>query len=135
MDALGIMLANGDGGNIMTVGAGVIAAAGVAAAGVIAAYKKGRGDGVQLQEPVPDIPVTRKYTPPTFFQHRELEKRVDKIEIGMETLRRDQADQYRRILSAGEARTDRLADKLDGMARSIHARIDNMIVKKDPPSE
>jgi hypothetical protein len=125
------------GASVLTIGAGAIAALGGAVAAVIAAYRKGLKEraSMTLEPPVPEVPVTmtRKFSPPTFYQHTALEKRVSKVEQSVDDLRREQAHQFQTLLQAGEARADRLLDKLDGVARGIHGRIDAML--KDQPHE
>lgn len=79
---------------------------------------------IRLGEPVPEIPVRRVSSPPTWDQHTGLERRVSVIEQAQTEMRRDMAAQFRELLEAGGSREQRLSAKLDGIAREIHRRID-----------
>lgn len=75
----------------------------------------------------------RVYTPPTFYQHRQLEQRVVRLEQGIEDLRKDQAEKFTQLLQAGQERADRLIDKMDDVARAYHARVDQLMQHAPPP--
>jgi hypothetical protein len=79
---------------------------------------------VRLGEPVPEIPVRRVSTPPTWDQHAGLERRVTVLEAAQMEMRRDLANQFRELLEAGGTREARLGAKLEGIAKEIHRRID-----------
>lgn len=81
---------------------------------------------VTVKDPVPEVPVKRVYSPPTFFQHRALEERVSRVEADQREMRRENAENFMKLMEAGETRQNRLIDKMDQMARSIHARIDQI---------
>lgn len=88
------------------------------------AYEKGRSETMTITEPVPDLPFKKVLTPPTWDQHHALMARVATLEATTLELRRDMAAMFRDLLHAGGERENRLADKLDGIAREIHKRID-----------
>ncbi|MEO5713002.1 MAG: hypothetical protein ABIT37_05900 [Luteolibacter sp.] len=127
----------------------IILALGVGGASWIVAMKKGEAKGksmrMTLGEPVPEIPVRRVYSPPSFSQHMDLVRRVEKVEEiavdlrndfqqAMTDIRKDSAKQYVEILTAGHERENRLTDKLDGIAKGFHARVDEL-VKVPPPKQ
>lgn len=127
----------GDAGGVMTIGAGVITAIGIAAAGIVTAFRKGQASprqAVTLQEPVPEVPVKRVYSPPTYYQHHALEKRVERVEGAVDQLRRDQAEQYRMLMNAGEERKDKIFEKMDGIARGWHQRMDVLMKLQGIPN-
>jgi len=88
-------------------------------------FEEGRKQTLQI-EPSPLL-VAKAPQPPSWEQHRELIRRVSVVEEELEELRKEQARQYREILIAGSERESRLADKLDGVARAIHSRIDELM--------
>jgi hypothetical protein len=123
-----------DGGNGIYIASGVVAAALAAIPAIIAAYRKGQASTTttRIEAPVPVITTRREYSPPTFHQHHALGLRVDKLETGMDQLRRDNEQQFRTILLAGEERMLRMLDKLDGVARGFHNRVDQLMkIKSD----
>jgi len=97
--------------------------------GAFAAYKKGLASATstRLEEPVPIIRTKRVSEPPTWDQHMELHHRVSALEHTTQELRRELACQFRELLQAGGEREMRITDKLDGIARAIHARIDDQL--------
>lgn len=108
----------------------------------LVAYKRGvaaAGD-VTLKSPVPTVPMSKVSTPPTWDAHRALCDRVKRTEDETAELRKDIAVvrhdldlQYRELLKAGAAREQSISDKLDGIARGIHHRIDELIQPKRTP--
>lgn len=99
---------------------------------------KGRGDKVTLQEPVPEVPVKRVYAPPTFAQHQELMRRVASLEADakehreyvegqLRDIRREQGEQFVKLMNAGETRKDAIMDSMNDMVRNFHARVDQLI--------
>lgn len=82
---------------------------------------------VRLSEPVPTITTRKHREPPSWDQHKELEHRVTTLEQAQAEFRRDLAQHYREMLEAGGARENRIMDKLDGIARGIHNRIDEQL--------
>ncbi len=129
-----------------------IIALGPAGAAWIVALRKGerqgvekeRGKAVTLQDPVPELPVRRVYSPPSFSQHMNVVDRVVKLEKEADELRqafhaesaairRDLSKQYVEILHAGHERENRLSDKLDDIARAFHSRVDDLL--NNPPNK
>lgn len=88
------------------------------------AYEKGRGETMTIAEPVPELPFKKVLTPPSWDQHQALMARVATLEAATLELRRDMAAMFRDLLHAGGERENRISDKLDGIAREIHKRID-----------
>lgn len=123
-----------DAGNMLhiTMGAGAVTAVGGAVVLVVKALKaRMQRAKVTLQEPVPDVPVTmtRKYSPPTFSQHMDAVRRIDRLEHTVGEIRREAAESYKELMLAGENRTNRMLDKLDDVARAFHARVDDLIAE------
>lgn len=128
-----------------------IAAIGTAGAAWIVALRKGRVEGardersksVTLQEPVPEVPVKRTYTPPTFYQHQELVRRVtaletdakehrEYVETQLRDIRREGAEQFVKLMEAGETRKDTIMENMNAMMRSFHARVDQILDTRTP---
>jgi hypothetical protein len=103
----------------------------IGAVGAIYARTRGRAEGraenITLGEPVPTVPVQKIYGPVTWDQHKSLVDRVGRLEATTIELRRDMAVQFRELLEAGGQRENRIAEKLDGIARGIHHRIDRQM--------
>lgn len=127
---------------LIAAGKTIIVALGTAGAAWIVALKRGEAKGkaskVTVQDPVPEVPVRRVYSPPSFSQHMDLQRRVEKMEEvtldlrndfykALEEIRKEGAKQYVEILNAGHERETRLLEKMDGIARGIHNRINELI--------
>jgi uncharacterized coiled-coil protein SlyX len=127
---------------IIAVIVALVASLGSAGAAWIAAMKKGEAKGrsekITLQSPVPEVPVRRIYSPPTFSQHMELSRRLesleertakseDELQAAVAQIRAEMGKQYVEILKAGHEREIRLSDKLDDIARAFHSRVDDLI--------
>lgn len=129
-----------------------IIAIGTAGAAWIVALRRGERQGVEkergkaftLQDPVPELPVKRVYSPPSFSQHMNVVDRVVKLEKEADELReafhkesaairRDLSKQYVEILHAGHERENRISDKLDDIARAFHSRVDDLL--NNPPQK
>lgn len=122
-----------------------IIALGTAGAAWIVALRKGERQGVEkerskvtLQDPVPEVPVKKVYSPPSFYQHMDLVRRVEKVEQKTDELadaltatateiRKQASENFVEILRAGHERENRLAEKLDGIARGFHGRVDELM--------
>ncbi len=85
---------------------------------------------ITLQNPVPEVPTRKVSTPPSWDAHRALVDRVTALEMVTQELRRDAAHQYHELMTAGAAREQSISDKLDGIARGIHSRIDAFMKPK-----
>jgi|GEM_PF-4709768 len=88
--------------------------------------KRAADNRIRIADPLPVVTTRKQSTPPTWDQHAGLERRVTVIEQGQSEMRREMALQYREILESGGMREIRLTEKLEGIARGIHARIDAM---------
>ena len=86
-------------------------------------------DSVRIHAPVPEVPIKKVTTPPTWDQFQGHDKRLESVEHSVAEIRREHTQHFRDILEAGsnrEARItekiergdDHIADKLDGIARS-----------------
>jgi hypothetical protein len=109
---------------------GLVVAAITALGTAALAYKKGAASTAQniaLQNPLPEFPTRKVLTPPSWDAHRALVDRVTALEAVTQELRRETSQQYHELLKAGGERETHLSDKLDGIARGIHARIDEIL--------
>lgn len=89
--------------------------------------KKEEAGKLTLQNPLPDFPTRKVSTPPSWDAHRALVDRVTALEHVTQELRRETSQQYHELLKAGGERETHLSDKLDGIARGIHSRIDEIL--------
>lgn len=87
-------------------------------------------NNVTMQSPFPEVPTRKVLMPPSWDAHQALRDRVTVIEHGLTELRRESATQYHELLKAGAERETHLSDKLDGIARGIHARIDEILTTR-----
>lgn len=125
-------LANTAAPDPMISGDWIIAVIGALASAFALFYGKRQGlkeatNNVTLQSPLPEFPVRKLLTPPSWDAHKALCDRVSALEVATSELRRETTHQYQEILKAGGEREVHLSDKLDGIARSIHARIDELM--------
>jgi hypothetical protein len=103
--------------------------------GIVFGHQKGKAaQAVRLESPLPEMQTRKIYSPPSYDAHLAVAARVAVLEAGLLELRREMADlrrettaQYQTLLQAGSERELHLSDKLDGIARSIHSRIDEMM--------
>ena len=115
---------------------GLVVAAITAMGTAALAYKKGAASTAQniaLQNPLPEFPTRKVLTPPSWDAHRALVDRVTALEAVTQELRRETSQQYHELLKAGGERETHLSDKLDGIARGIHARIDEILQQRLRP--
>lgn len=122
----------------MISGNWIIAVIGALASALALFYGKRQGlreatNNFTLQSPVPEVPTRKVLTPPSWDAHQALRDRVTVIESGLADLRRESASHYHELLKAGSERETHLSDKLDGIARGIHARIDEFLATKPRP--
>lgn len=61
----------------------------------------------------------------TWADHAGLVRRVDRIDTHLDQLRKDSHDQFKGLIESAANRESRIIDKIDDVARAIHARIDN----------
>lgn len=80
---------------------------------------------MRLEDPVPTVPVVKIQGPVSWFQHEGLERRVSVLEQEFKTMEERQASQYLSLLNAGHEREVNIKDKIDGVAREWHARLDD----------
>lgn len=97
-------------------------------------WLKGKSQGVKeatnnitIQSPMPEVPVKKVYSPPTFSQHMDLVRRVEAVESNVAELRRDQMKQFRDLLEVGEARKDAILERFNTVADGFHARVDQVL--------
>ena len=84
-------------------------------------------NNITLQAPVPTVPISKVYTPPTYWQHMEVVRRVDKLETGQEEIRKEMGEQFRKLIEVGEERKDKLMDKIDASAKGFHERVNQIV--------
>lgn len=84
-------------------------------------------NNITLQSPVPTVPISKVYTPPTYWQHMEVVRRVDKLETGQEEIRKEMGEQFRKLIEVGEERKDKLMDKIDASAKGFHERVNQIV--------
>ena len=96
---------------------------------IFAGFKGGmaKRQSLTLEEPVPTVPTSKVYTPPTWDAHRAVCDRVSRLEEAFGEMRREQASQYKDMMQATNGLETRLGSKLDVIAREIHERIDRRI--------
>ena len=94
--------------------------------------EEGKRQRMKIDEPVPEVPIRKNYTPPTWDAHRAVCERVSRLEQSFEDLRREQASQYKDMMQATNGLESRIGGKLDGIAREIHHRIDEIFKPKPP---
>ena len=88
--------------------------------------KRNTKQSVQIEDPS-KVQTERVYSPPTFWQHRALERRVGAIETRQDAMDRENRDNFLKLMEAGEARQNRLMDKMDDMKAAINKRIDEKL--------
>lgn len=119
------------GGDGMTMSVAAITAIGVAVAAVLKAYKagvqKGAATETTIKDPVPEVPVRKVYSPPTFSQHMEIARRVDALEADQRVLRREMAEGFIKLMQVGEERKDKIMEKIDDVAKGFHSRVDQIV--------
>ena len=120
-----------------------VAGAALASAGAawIVAFRKGQQSSakdVRIEEPVPEVPVRKVYTPPTFSQHQDLVRRVclieseakahrEYVEAQLRDIRREGSEQFVKLMNAGEVRKDAIMESMNDMVRAFHSRVDQLI--------
>ena len=114
---------------------GLVVAVIGAVGSALVAYRKGAASVTEtrLASPVPEVPTRKVLTPPSWDAHRALVDRVTALEAVTQELRRETSQQYHELLKAGGERETHLSDKLDGIARGIHARIDEILQQRLRP--
>lgn len=114
-----------------------------AIAGPFVAYKKGKSAQVKLPDPMPEMPVRKVYTPPTFSQHQDLVRRVSQletetrqhreyVETQLRDIRREQSEQFVKLMNAGESRKDAIMESMNEMVRGFHERVDLLLMDHKP---
>ena len=117
------------------IGVGAVTGVVVAViAAMFAGFKGGmvKRDRMTLEAPVPEVPTRKVPTPPTWDAHRAVCDRVSRLEEAFGELRREQASQFKDMMTATNGLESRLGSKLEGIAREIHHRIDEQF-KPHPP--
>lgn len=78
---------------------------------------------VSLEEPT-KVQTERVYSPPTFWQHRSLERRVALVESRQDKAEQESRENFMKLMEAGEQRQNRLMDKMDEMKSELNQRLD-----------
>lgn len=95
---------------------------------------------VTLKDPLPTMPTQRVYSPPSFSQHMEVVRRVallesdaretrEYVETQLREIRREGAEQFVKLMQAGESRKDDICNKFDTVARGFHDRVDQIMLE------
>ena len=127
-----------DGEWLLAAAKTVIVALGTGGAAWIVAFKKGQATAgeVSLQDPVPEVPVRKVYTPPSFYQHQDLVRRVaaleheskahrEYVEAQLRDIRRENAEQFVKLMNAGETRKDAIMESFREEMNRIYLRINS----------
>jgi hypothetical protein len=119
-------------GNWIIATIGALASAGALLLGKMQGRKEAQE--MTLRDPVPTVPTSKVYQPPSWDAHQALTHRVFKLEEGMtrmqddlKSIRQENGLQYASLLQAGSDRELRLSEKLDAVANLIHRRIDTVL--------
>lgn len=105
----------------------IVAVIGAVGSALIA-YQRGRSSQpMTLQQPVPIVPTSKVFTPPTWDQFQGHHKRIESLEHTVSEMRRDQAIQFREFLQALSGQELRLGEKVDGLATTVHTRVDQVL--------
>lgn len=91
-------------------------------------------EGVKITDPVPEVPTRKVSTPPSWSDHKALADRVMRTEADilrvegeLKEMRVQQTNQFQTLMAAGADREQRIGDKIEGFARAVHARVDDMM--------
>lgn len=83
-------------------------------------------DTVKIEKPVPTVPVLLKETFATKTELADVKNHVLRVERSVGEIRREQSEQFKELLEAGEGRAERLSEKMDHGLRAVHARLDRI---------
>jgi hypothetical protein len=93
--------------------------------------------GMRLESPVPTVPTSKVSTPPSWDAHRALCDRVSRtesdilrVEGELKEMRIIQTQQFQTLMHAGAEREERIGTKIDGFAKAVHSRIDEILTKR-----
>jgi hypothetical protein len=81
---------------------------------------------VTLKDPVPEMPMRKVSTPPSWSDHQALAARVTNIEDDVKAIRKDQSNQFVKLLESGTERENRLRDHMDSMFSGVYERINQI---------
>lgn len=93
--------------------------------------------GVTLESPVPELPVRKVFTPPSFSQHQELVRRVaaleyetkshrEYVEAQLRDIRRESSEQFVKLMNAGEVRKDAIMESFREEMNRIYTRLNSV---------
>ncbi len=85
---------------------------------------------VRVEDPVPTVPVIKVFPTPTYHQFQALDARVSAVEAEVREFRAALGKQFQHVLEAGADRQERIFEKIDDVARALHARIDLILTIK-----
>lgn len=128
-------LANTPPPDTMVSGNWIIGLIGAIAAGIALVLGKKQGikeatNNITLQSPMPEVPVRKVPGTVSWYDHSTLAERVGRLENHIDSLRREQADQFKDLLESGSVREVRIMEKIDAVAREWHARMDTQFGPK-----
>lgn len=99
--------------------------------------KKEEANKLSLPDPLPEFVTRKASTPPSWDAHKALMDRVmrqeqisNELRHDLSEVRKEMAENYKDLMASGQTRESNLSDKLDGIARGIHSRIDDLMKTK-----
>lgn len=124
------MMANTPAADPMISGNWIVHVIGAIATGAALFWGKGQRDRAKAAETETvikgqPIGVVKHQQPVTWSDHINLVRRVDRIDQHLDAMRKEGSEQFKDLLEAASSREARIIDKIDDVARAIHARIDN----------
>ena len=100
-------------------------------------WGKKEASSTRLEDPMPEVPTRKVSTPPSWDAHKALMDRVmrqeqisNELRHDLSEVRKEMTENYKDLMAAGQARETSISDKLDGIARGIHSRIDDLMKSK-----
>lgn len=84
-------------------------------------------NNVTIQAPVPIVPTSKVYSPPSFSQHMDAVRRIEKLELAHESLRKEVGMQFMKLIEVGEERKDKLIEKIESSAKGFHERVNQLV--------
>lgn len=95
-------------------------------AGVGGWKAKEKSKKLKIEDPVPDFPVRKVFTPPSFHQHQALAERVERLEERITAQERIQSERFLKLMEAGETRKDAIMEKFSHDINSVYVRINQL---------
>lgn len=93
-------------------------------------YREGAKNSMKIEKPVPTVPVAIRENFATKRELADVKSHVLRVEGSVAEVRREQSEQFKELLEAGEGRAERISDRMDSGLRAVHARLDRIYEKK-----